>query len=115
MISIFQDTILCVTSINVGSFVLLIIPTNLRIVNFFLLFVSVLLADFAGNNISEKELNKKFGTSEELVKSAAFALEGRTYSHNINVSEALQAASQVASCEYEYGTGWGDQVETYVI
>ncbi|XP_019453796.1 PREDICTED: cellulose synthase-like protein H1 isoform X2 [Lupinus angustifolius] len=69
-------------------------------------------ADLAGNIISEKELKQKFGGSDELVKSVADALEGRNYSphDDINVSNALEAASQVASCGYEYATGWGQQV-----
>ena len=61
--------------------------------------------------MSEKELKQKFGASKELVKSAAYALEGRTHSPNdVNVSKSLEAANQVAGCGYEYGTGWGDQV-----
>ncbi|CAL0333934.1 unnamed protein product [Lupinus luteus] len=65
-----------------------------------------------GNIISEKELKQKFGGSEELVKSVADALEGRSYSphDDINVSNTLEAASEVASCGYEYANGWGQQV-----
>ncbi|XP_019448921.1 PREDICTED: cellulose synthase-like protein H1 isoform X4 [Lupinus angustifolius] len=65
-----------------------------------------------GNKISEKELKQKFGGSEELVKSVALALEGKSYvaDDDINVSKALDAATQVANCGYEYATGWGQQV-----
>ncbi|KAK7257563.1 hypothetical protein RIF29_31615 [Crotalaria pallida] len=69
--------------------------------------------DLAGNNIpSEKELKQKFGNSEELVKSATLALKGRTYlAHDdTNLSNALEAASHVAGCGYEYGTDWGQQM-----
>ncbi|KAK7257562.1 hypothetical protein RIF29_31614 [Crotalaria pallida] len=69
--------------------------------------------DEKGNNIpSKKELKQKFGNSEELVKSAALALKGRTYSahDDINLSNALEAATHVAGCGYEYATGWGQQM-----
>ncbi|QHO56162.1 hypothetical protein HN873_007364 [Arachis hypogaea] len=63
-------------------------------------------------NMSEKKLKQEFGASEELVKSAADVLEGRTYSpnHDINISKSLESANQVAICGYEYATGWGDQI-----
>jgi len=45
------------------------------------------------------------------MKSVACALEGRTYSPNaVNIVNVIEAASQVAGCGYEYGTGWGKQV-----
>lgn len=56
-------------------------------------------------------MKQKFGASKELMKSAACALEGRTYSPNaVNIANVIEAASQVAGCGYEYGTGWGKQV-----
>ncbi|XP_027345546.1 cellulose synthase-like protein H1 isoform X2 [Abrus precatorius] len=64
-----------------------------------------------GNSMSEEELKQKFGASKEVVKSAAHALKGRTYSPNhINISKAVEVASQVAGYGYEYGTAWGKQV-----
>ncbi|XP_040872663.1 cellulose synthase-like protein H1 isoform X6 [Glycine max] len=64
-----------------------------------------------GNSISEEELKQKFGTSKEIMKSVACTLEGRTYSYNdINISNVVDVASQVAGCAYEYGTGWGKQM-----
>ena len=70
-----------------------------------------ILDKFSGNSISEEELKQKFGTSKEIMKSVACTLEGRTYSYNdINISNVVDVASQVAGCAYEYGTGWGKQV-----
>ncbi|KAK7263499.1 hypothetical protein RJT34_31090 [Clitoria ternatea] len=64
-----------------------------------------------GNHITKEELKQKFGDSEEIVKSAGEALEGRTYSpNNVNISNTVDIASQVADCGYEYGTAWGKQV-----
>ncbi|RDX99405.1 Cellulose synthase-like protein H1, partial [Mucuna pruriens] len=64
-----------------------------------------------GKSISKEELKQKFGASKEIMKSAAYALEGRAYwSNDINISKAVEVASQVAACGYEYGTGWGKQV-----
>ncbi|XP_028797092.1 cellulose synthase-like protein H1 [Neltuma alba] len=63
--------------------------------------------------LSDKELEQKFGSSKEFVKLAAQAWEGNTYSGSSNVitpSTSLEAAIQVSSCEYEYGTAWGKQV-----
>ena len=54
---------------------------------------------------------QKFGSSREIVKSAADALEGKTYSANYsNPSSFLEAAIQVSACGYEFGTAWGKQV-----
>ncbi|KAF7805783.1 cellulose synthase-like protein H1 isoform X1 [Senna tora] len=63
--------------------------------------------DIQNGNIPDETMVKRFGGSKELVKSAASALEGKTYSPCHNVSNSLEAAIQVASCEYEYGTAWG--------
>ncbi|KAF5746090.1 cellulose synthase-like protein H1 [Tripterygium wilfordii] len=55
------------------------------------------------------ELHKIFGNSKELVKSAAIALSSETGNPS-NLSNALEAAHQVANCDYEYGTDWGSKV-----
>ncbi|XP_028797154.1 cellulose synthase-like protein H1 [Neltuma alba] len=63
--------------------------------------------------LSDKELQQKFGSSKEFVTLAAQAWEDNTYSSCSNVitpSTSLEAAIQVSSCEYEYGTAWGKQV-----
>ncbi|KAK7312700.1 hypothetical protein VNO77_36772 [Canavalia gladiata] len=64
-----------------------------------------------GNSISEEEIKRKFGASKEIMKSVAQALEGKTYSPNdINISNMVDVATQVAGYGYEYGTAWGKQV-----
>ncbi|KAI9107611.1 hypothetical protein K1719_021274 [Acacia pycnantha] len=60
--------------------------------------------------LSNKELEQKFGSSKEFVKIAAQAWEDNSRSDVINPSTSLEAAIQVSSCEYEYGTAWGKQV-----
>ncbi|CAJ1979071.1 unnamed protein product [Sphenostylis stenocarpa] len=68
-------------------------------------------AKVSGKSISEEELKQKFGASKEMMKSAACALEGRTYSPNdINIANAIEVANDVSGYGYEYGTGWGKQV-----
>ena len=67
----------------------------------------MLLLLFAGK-LSEKDI--VFGTSEEFVESAAQALEGKIFKPNANLCDSLEAAKEVASCGYEYGTAWGKQV-----
>ncbi|KAK7342084.1 hypothetical protein VNO80_25027 [Phaseolus coccineus] len=64
-----------------------------------------------GNNLSKDELEQKFGDSNEIMKTVAHALEGKTYLPNdINISIAVDIAAQVSSCGYEHGTSWGKQV-----
>ncbi|KAI9107631.1 hypothetical protein K1719_021294 [Acacia pycnantha] len=60
--------------------------------------------------LSNRELEHKFGSSKEFVKLAAQAWEDNSRSDVINPSTSLEAAIQVSSCEYEYGTAWGKQV-----
>ncbi|KAK7324809.1 hypothetical protein VNO77_28664 [Canavalia gladiata] len=60
---------------------------------------------------ADKILVQQFGSSKELVKSVAHALEGSTYSLNdISPSSFIEAATQVGNCGYEYGTCWGKQM-----
>ncbi|KAI9094179.1 hypothetical protein K1719_026761 [Acacia pycnantha] len=63
-----------------------------------------------GNSTSDEELAQIFGGSKDLVKSAALAFKDKTYSPNPNISKSLEEAHRVASCGYEYGSGWGKQV-----
>ncbi|RDY01531.1 Cellulose synthase-like protein H1, partial [Mucuna pruriens] len=61
--------------------------------------------------LEEKILIQQFGSSEEFTKSAANALEGSAYSANdITPSNFIEAATQVANCDYEYSTYWGKQI-----
>ncbi|KAL2331854.1 hypothetical protein Fmac_019435 [Flemingia macrophylla] len=57
-----------------------------------------------------KEKKTIFGTSKVFVESATRALEGSTFTPNNNLFNSLEAANEVSSCEYDYGTAWGEQV-----
>lgn len=61
---------------------------------------------------AEKLSEKKriFGSSKRFLESATDALEGKTLASNDNILKYVEAAKEVGSCEYEYGTGWGKQV-----
>jgi hypothetical protein len=60
------------------------------------------LAD--GKLVEDKLL--EFGTSKELIKSAAYALKGKRDPPD-HLWHSIEAAHQVASCDYEYNTSWG--------
>ncbi|KAE9585626.1 hypothetical protein Lal_00010002 [Lupinus albus] len=62
--------------------------------------------------LSEKVIIQKFGASKVFGESAAHTLEGKTFTPNDNHCKSLdlEAASEVASCGYEYCTAWGKQV-----
>ncbi|KAH1222434.1 Cellulose synthase-like protein H1 [Glycine max] len=61
--------------------------------------------------LEEKILIRQFGSSKEFIKSAAHALGGNAYSANdITPSNFIEAATQVANCEYEDDTFWGKQM-----
>ncbi|KAK9284121.1 hypothetical protein L1049_023288 [Liquidambar formosana] len=60
----------------------------------------------------EKGLDKNFGNSMDFTKSTAETFSGwkvKTDRSN-NLSSFLEAARQVAACEYEYSTSWGTKV-----
>ncbi|XP_044466008.1 cellulose synthase-like protein B4 [Mangifera indica] len=57
--------------------------------------------------LSDNALLKECGNSKEFITSAVDALKGKTDNFPSNPSKSLEAAHQVASCSYEYGTGWG--------
>ncbi|XVF81628.1 hypothetical protein PTKIN_Ptkin15bG0170400 [Pterospermum kingtungense] len=61
------------------------------------------------NHMSFKDdtLPKKFGNSKEFISSFGQALKGNKGTFPNNLSNSLEAACQVASCSYEYGTSWG--------
>ncbi|WJX73823.1 hypothetical protein P8452_57560 [Trifolium repens] len=61
-----------------------------------------------GTLLSDKEIIQKFGTSKGFVDSATHILEGTTF--DTYKSLDLEAASEVASCNYEYNTAWGKEV-----
>jgi len=54
---------------------------------------------------------QKLGSSKEFVKSADQALDWKTnFPNDTNLSDFIEAAIQVAGCEYECGTCWGQEV-----
>lgn len=54
----------------------------------------------------------EFGSSKDLIISVAHALKGKT-NPPYHLGDCIEAAHQVASCSYEYGTSWGtDQVSS---
>ncbi|WJX69057.1 hypothetical protein P8452_53358 [Trifolium repens] len=61
-----------------------------------------------GTLLSDKEAMQKFGTSKGFVDSATHILEGTTFDPYKSLD--LEAASEVASCNYEYNTAWGKEV-----
>ncbi|XP_061375276.1 cellulose synthase-like protein B4 isoform X2 [Gastrolobium bilobum] len=60
-----------------------------------------------------EENERVFGTSKEFVESAGYALKGKTFTPNDNLCNSLEAASEITSCGYEYGTAWGKQLQVY--
>ncbi|XP_062150899.1 cellulose synthase-like protein H1 [Alnus glutinosa] len=60
-----------------------------------------------GKLVEDKLL--EFGSSKELIKSAAHALKGKRDPPN-HLWDSIEAANQVASCDYEYSTGWGREL-----
>ncbi|KAL1812908.1 hypothetical protein ACET3Z_022973 [Daucus carota] len=59
--------------------------------------------------LSERELERKFGNSEELKGSGARILSASS-SFKGAVSSSMEAAHHVAGCDYERGTCWGTEV-----
>ncbi|GAB4859450.1 hypothetical protein Ancab_010918, partial [Ancistrocladus abbreviatus] len=57
------------------------------------------------------ELGKLFGNSTKFCESAAHALSGLEQKIDCcdNISSSMEAAYQVAGCNYEYGSSWGNQ------
>uniref|UniRef100_A0A2N9J5C4 Glycosyltransferase 2-like domain-containing protein n=1 Tax=Fagus sylvatica TaxID=28930 RepID=A0A2N9J5C4_FAGSY len=64
------------------------------------------------DSVNEKlaeDILSKFGSSKELIKSAAYALKGKT-DPPTNLRNSIQAAYLVSGSSYEYGTSWGTKV-----
>ncbi|KAG5545595.1 hypothetical protein RHGRI_017927 [Rhododendron griersonianum] len=62
--------------------------------------------------LSDQNLQKTFGSSMEFTKSGAQILSGSksTSSSPHNLLRSVEAANQVATCVYEYGTAWGREM-----
>ena len=67
--------------------------------------------------MSLKEIELTFGSSQEFGNLAVQALDMKTYSSTniVAPSKFVEAAHNVASCDYEYGTAWGNQVSIKII
>ncbi|XP_061375280.1 cellulose synthase-like protein H1 isoform X1 [Gastrolobium bilobum] len=65
--------------------------------------------EIEAGKLADKILKQQFGSSKELVKSAAHVFKGSAYSPS-DISNCIEAATQVANCGYEYGTCWGKQM-----
>lgn len=75
----------------------------------------VQLCCFEGKDpgVTVEDLLKGFGSSKELIRSAAYALEGKLEADSPRcLSSSLEAAHEVASCTYEYNTDWGNKVRS---
>ncbi|KAF0893831.1 hypothetical protein E2562_029714 [Oryza meyeriana var. granulata] len=60
---------------------------------------------------SSKELQFKFGSSEELKESARNIISGNlTTEPIVDISSRIEVAKEVAACYYENGTRWGQEV-----
>ncbi|KAM7271092.1 hypothetical protein ACFE04_030306 [Oxalis oulophora] len=58
--------------------------------------------------VDDKELLTKFGSSNELIKSARDALN-EVITYSFDLSSSIEAAYQVASSSYESATSWGSE------
>ncbi|KAK1567396.1 hypothetical protein Q3G72_011643 [Acer saccharum] len=65
-----------------------------------------------GKLAENDELVREFGISKEFIKSAGDAFGGNSaYCPSNNyISDSIEAAYQVANCDYESGTNWGKRV-----
>ncbi|XP_034701263.1 cellulose synthase-like protein H1 isoform X2 [Vitis riparia] len=60
----------------------------------------------------DERLEKTFGNSKEFTKTAARILSGLSGVSDCpyDLSNRVEAAHQIASCSYEYGTNWGTKI-----
>lgn len=73
------------------------------------LYLDILFVVLVLLELSERELERKFGNSEELKGSGARILSASS-SFKGAVSSSMEAAHHVAGCDYERGTCWGTEV-----
>lgn len=62
--------------------------------------------------LTDERLEKTFGNSKEFTKTAARILSGLSGVSDCpyDLSNRVEAAHQIASCSYEYGTNWGTKI-----
>ncbi|CAN8232009.1 unnamed protein product [Cochlearia groenlandica] len=58
-------------------------------------------------SLSSDATTMKYGSSKEMVKSVANALQRKPNPQNITLANFIEAAKQVGHCLYEYQTSWG--------
>lgn len=65
----------------------------------------------AADSPSYKELQKKFGSSKELIESARSIITSKEAPAAVaDLTSRVEAAKQVSACSYETGTSWGQEV-----
>lgn len=62
-----------------------------------------------GGFLDEESFARKFGSSEEIRKSVANALQRKANSQNI-LTNSVDEAKEVGHCQYESQTSWGKTV-----
>ncbi|XP_059452412.1 cellulose synthase-like protein H1 isoform X2 [Corylus avellana] len=67
------------------------------------------IVESINGKLAYEETLQEFGSSKELIKSAVLALKGNANPSNC-LWTSIEASYQIASCEYEYGTGWGTKL-----
>ncbi|OMP05991.1 Cellulose synthase [Corchorus capsularis] len=63
-----------------------------------------------GKLVDNEVLIKEFGKCKRFSESAAYALKGKKSTFSNNLSDCLEEAFHVASCDYEFGTSWGNKI-----
>lgn len=65
----------------------------------------------AADSPSYKELQKKFGSSKELIESARSIITSKEAPSAVaDLTSRVEVAKQVSACSYETGTSWGQEV-----
>lgn len=65
----------------------------------------------AADSPSYKELQKKFGSSKELIESARSIITSKEAPAAVaDLTSRVEVAKQVSACSYETGTSWGQEV-----
>ena len=74
--------------------------------------LSITIFYFLVGKLTDERIQKTFGNSKEFTKTAARILSGLSgISHcPYDLLNRVEAAQEVATCSYEYGTSWGTKV-----
>ncbi|PWZ36792.1 Cellulose synthase-like protein H1 [Zea mays] len=72
---------------------------------------AIIQALAAADSPSYKELQKKFGSSKELIESARSIITSKEAPAAVaDLTSRVEVAKQVSACSYETGTSWGQEV-----